>query len=537
MGESANDRPGSPRDTRLRVEGLSKTFPGVVALRQIEIDIRPSEVHALVGPNGSGKSTLIKVLSGYQAPDPGAKAWLHGHEVAVSHLSQRASQTAGILAFVHQDLGLILQLNALDNFALRTGFARSRVGRISRREQIRQAESLLEPLGVRLNLHLPLLRATPVERTMVAIAIALQGWDPKTGILVLDEPTASLPYHQVQRLTAVIRRLRSQGAGILYVSHRLDEIFGLADRVTVLRNGYRISTTPVAEITKRELVQKMLGTEFSNDSPADLSETVFTERALEVRNVSGKTVRDVAFSVAQGEVLGIAGLVGSGNDELPRLLSDRCSQAWSGQFRTARDEWELLRRIDSNVVALVPPDRGHEGVLHSMTVLENLTISQLDNLSTGTTWLSKRREREFAAHWVARLGIVTQGLGNRIENLSGGNQQKVIIGRTLSRSPSVLILCEPTAGVDVAARHYLYGLIRAQVNKGLAVIVSSADPDDLIALCDRVIVFRDGQIGASLTAAELTEKRLVEAMEGVDEAETHGAAEALRGAEHRGPPG
>jgi ABC-type sugar transport system ATPase subunit len=497
---------------RLVVEAVTKTFPGVTALSEINLDIRPGEVHALVGPNGSGKSTFVKILSGFLAPDPGAQAWLHGRHVPVNELSQQSSERTRELAFVHQDLGLVLQLTALDNFALHTAFARTRWGAFDRAKQRRRAEQLLEPLGARIDLDAPMANATPIDRTMVAIAIALQGWRPETGIFVLDEPTASLPYHEVQRLFAVLDSLRDRGAGILYVSHRLEEVFQLADRVTVFRNGRLIETVAVAKITKRDLVAAMVGTP-SSDEAAHSATSAHSTYALELRNAAGLTLRDASFELCSGEILGIVGLPGSGSDELPRLISDRSRQATGGWFRMGDQAWKPLRRIGIRDVALVPPDRANEGIIPSMSVLENLTIMELGNLSIGP-WLVGRRTQRFTAEWIQKLGIVTQGGDTRIENLSGGNQQKVVIGRALSRNPSVLVLCEPTAGVDVGARRSIYGLIKEQVQRGLAVIVSSADLEDIVALCDRVIVLRDGRISARLTAADVTEKRLVEAMEG-----------------------
>lgn len=522
MDGATGEQGVSSLGARLRVEGLSKTFPGVKALLGVDLDIRPAEVHALVGPNGSGKSTLIKVMSGFESADPGASVWLEGRPVGVGQLAHRGKGATG-MAFVHQDLGLVLELSALDNFALRTGFERSRFGRISQREQARMARRLLEPLGVELDLTKPLSRVTPVERTMVAVAIALHGWDPRTGILVLDEPTAALPYHEVQKLTQVVRRLRESGAGILYVSHRLDEIFDLADRVTVLRNGRRVVTSPVSALTKRALVHHMLGEDAGLDDVAPTENARRAETALEVAGISGSQVIDASFSVYKGEIVGVAGLIGSGSDELPRLLSDRGKHALTGDLRLAGSDWKPVHRSHQDRIALVPPDRGREGVVQSMTVLENLTISQVGRLSTGP-WLSRRAERTFATRWIKDLGVVTKGLDNRIENLSGGNQQKILIGRTLSRSPDVLILCEPTAGVDVGARAAIYQLIRAHVSEGLGVIVNSSDTGDLTALCDRVLVFRDGRICADLPASELSEKRLVQVMEGTDRGSDDGEA-------------
>ena len=228
--------------TLLRVTGVSKTFPGTKALDDVDFDVRAGEVHALVGHNGSGKSTLIKVLSGYHSPDPGALAWLDGEPVDIAELGHGTHGHAGRLSFVHQDLGLVLELNAIDNLALHGGFARTRFGRVKWREQARAGASADGTVRLDFDIHQPLSKATPVERTIVAIAAALQGWSDAGGVLVLDEPTAVLPPGEVGRLFKIVRDLRRRGAGILYVSHRLDEIFELCDRVTVLRNGREVAT-------------------------------------------------------------------------------------------------------------------------------------------------------------------------------------------------------------------------------------------------------------------------------------------------------
>ena len=235
----------------MKVENLSKTFPGTVALSNVDLDIRPGEVHALLGHNGSGKSTLIKVLSGYHSPDPGASVWLNGQPADFGALSHGQHGHAGHVSFVHQNLGLVMELNAIDNLALHGGFARSRFGRVRWREQARIARRLMAPFAVDFDVTQPLSKATPVERTIVAIAAALQGWATGGGVLVLDEPTAVLPPGEVQRLFAIVRDLRARGAGVLYVSHRLDEIFEIADRVTVLRNGKRVITRDVEGLRKR----------------------------------------------------------------------------------------------------------------------------------------------------------------------------------------------------------------------------------------------------------------------------------------------
>jgi ribose transport system ATP-binding protein len=522
MSESASvsthsdgSRPESGREV-LRVEGLSKTFPGTKALDNVDFDVRAGEVHALVGHNGSGKSTLIKVLSGYHHPDGDAHFWLDGEPTDFSQLGHGSHGHTARLSFVHQDLGLVLELNTIDNLALHGGFARTKYGRVRWRQQVRTAKRLMAPFAVDFDMFQPLAKATPVERTIVAIAAALQGWDGTGGgVLVLDEPTAVLPPHEVGRLFAIVEDLRKRGAGIIYVSHRLDEIFGLADRVTVLRNGEKVITRDVPGMTKGQLVHLMLGKEMEPDYRAPVPEEVSTKAVLEVKGLAGRYLRNTSFSLYEGEVLGIAGLPDSGRDELPRVLTDRSSYATAGSIRTQSFPWTDIWEWKAPTAALLPPDRGREGVVSAMSVKENMSLSVLDALGTPMR-LNHGKERRFAKLWIDKLDVKTSSAEASIQTLSGGNQQKVLFGRTLAREPAVLVMCEPTAGVDIGARHAIYDLVAAQVQQGLSVIVASSDVGDLVALCTRVLVLHNGEVGRELTGDGLTEHQLVHAMEGLE---------------------
>ncbi len=512
-----NTDAGVAGDVILKVENLSKTFPGTVALSNVDLDVKAGEVHALLGHNGSGKSTLIKVLSGYHPPDPGASVWLNGQPMNFGGLGHGQHGQAGHVSFVHQNLGLVMELNTIDNLALHGGFARGRFGRVRWREQARIACELMAPFAVDFDVTQPLSKATPVERTIVAIAAALQGWDTGGGVLVLDEPTAVLPPGEVQRLFAIVRNLRARGAGILYVSHRLDEIFSLADRVTVLRNGERVITRDVKGLSKGDLVHLMLGVEMEPDYRAPVPDEVHSQPLLEVKGLAGTYLRDTTFTLHAGEVLGVAGLPDSGRDELPRVLTDRVSHAIRGAIRLTSDstEWIGIGAWKANSVALLPPDRGREGVIGPMTVGENLSLSVLERLGSAL-WLHHGRERRFCHGWIKKLDVKTAGVDVPIQTLSGGNQQKVLFGRTLAREPQVLVLCEPTAGVDIGARHAIYDLVAEQVRQGLSVLVTSSDVGDLLALCTRILVLHDGVVARELSAEGLTEHQLVQAMEGVE---------------------
>jgi ABC-type sugar transport system ATPase subunit len=504
--------PVQETETVLRVAGLSKTFGGTRALVDVDLDIRAGEIHALVGQNGSGKSTLIKALAGYHQPDTGAQAWFQDQEFPLGSQLDPHDR----LRFVHQDLGHVLELGVMDNLALRGAYVRGRFGRIRWSEQERTARELLARFGVELDLHRPLAEATPVERVVVAIVAAVQGWEGGQGVLVLDEPTAVLPPHEVEQLFELIGEVRRAGASVLYVSHRLDEIFRLADRVTVLRGGHKVATAEVAALTPRQLATLMVGEDVDPDFRAEIRAAGDAPVALEAEDLRSRYLNGVSFSLHKGEVLGLAGLPGSGSEQVPYALAGALGYEASGAVRLAeREDWLDLGGKELLGVPLVPADRAREGVIAEMGVGDNLTLPLVDRLSRGLA-LSRTREAALVDEWFDRLQIRAAGADAPLSTLSGGNQQKVVMARCLALEPSVLLLCEPTAGVDIATRIALYKLVAAQAEQGLGVIVSSSDVGDLLAMCTRVLVLRDGVIARELSGEGLNESILHHAIEGVE---------------------
>ena len=498
----------------LRVAALSKRFGGTRALTDVDLEVAPGEIHALIGPNGSGKSTLIKILAGYHHAEPGAVAELDGEPF---DLSQVTASRHDRLRFVHQELGLVDELSAIDNLALSHGFARTAFGNISWPEMERRTHALVERFGLGIDVRRPLATATPVQRTVVAIAAALQGWEGRRGVLVLDEPTAVLPPGEVARLFDIVREVRDAGAGVLYVSHRMDEIFALADRVTVIRGGRRIATRPVAELTPRSLAELMAGEEMETDHrpppPPAAGEPV-----LQVRDLWAGPLHGVGFDLARGERLGVTGLVGSGHEIVPYAVCGARAGRVSGRLRLPErsDRWTEARDAHALGLPLVPADRAGEGVIGDFSVGENLTLPLLDRLRTRSGRLRRRREAALTDEWIRRVDVRTAGRTARITTLSGGNQQKVVMARCLAQRPPVLTLCEPTAGVDIATRLQLYDLIQRRADEGMGVIVASTDTQDLLALCTRVLVVRDGRIAREISGRDITEPALVHAMEGTE---------------------
>jgi ribose transport system ATP-binding protein len=491
-----------PSCPTLSLRHVSKRFPGQLALDDVNLDLGPGEVHALVGQNGSGKSTLIKILAGFHDPEPGAMAWLRGTPIDLSSPGWPAQ--AGV-RFIHQDLALIPTLSAIDNLALVEGY-RNRWWISGRKEAVIHGREL-ERWGVDVDASIPVGMLTQEEQTMVAIVRALHGSEHGERILILDEPTAALPRSDVERLFAAIRSVRGRGGAILYVSHRLGEVFELADRVSVLRDGKLVDSGPIGDFDHERLVEAMVGFPLADvypELPPSRPETV-----LRVENLQGRLLRGVSFSAHRGEVLGIAGLTGSGREELPYLLFGAVPRA-AGRIELAG---ELLDRLDPPTaiekgIALVPSDRARRGIVAEFTVRENLTLPRLPVRGLHR-WLSVRAERRLAAEWMSRLDVRPRDSERPIKMLSGGNQQKVVLGRWLRCEPKLLLLDEPVQGVDVGAKAAIFQAFADAVAEGTSIIVCSNDADDLASVCDRVLVIADGVIVAELEGATLTAEQLV----------------------------
>jgi len=506
---------GDAVETLLHLEHLSKHFAGTRALDDVSLDIAVGETHALLGANGSGKSTLIKILSGYHRPEPGAVVSLGGEPLDLYHPTRQGQDR---VRFVHQELGVVLELSAVDNFGLERGYVTSPAGRIRWREQIRRTRRALDRFDVNFDIHKPLAAAAPVERTLVAIAAAVEGWDGERGLLVLDEPTAALPASEVAALFDVIAEVRRAGASVLYVSHRLDEVFEISDRVTVLRQGEVVATRAVADLTPRTIALLMVGTEVETDvRPSPPSERRGAP-VLEARDVCGRYLRGVDVTVHPGEIVGLAGLIGSGHDELAQIVAGAADhRTVTGSIRAgdASGEWVDVAASEHRA-SFVPADRVRDGMFAEMTVQENLAIPSVDDLSYAG-FIPPRAERQLAAEWIDRLTVDPPDPTRAMGTLSGGNQQKVVVGRWLARHPALLVLCEPTAGVDIGARMGLYRLLIEEAQAGLGLVVSSSDTQDLLHLCTRVLVLRDGEVVRTLESQDITEHNLHHAMEGTEE--------------------
>lgn len=479
-------------EASLRLEALTKRYPGTTALDAVSFEVGRGTFHALLGGNGSGKSTLIKMLAGVEQGDVGGTLSLGTSSVDANHVTPAWSKAAGI-RFVHQDLGLFETLTVAENMALTAGFD-GRFGAVRWSAVRSHAAHLLRQVGLDVSPDARIQSLKPAQRTLVAIARALHERDGKPELLVLDEPTASLPDREVGSLLATLRQLVDAGTTVLYVTHRLAEVLQAADNLTVLRDGAHVSTRPVAGLDEDQLVELIVGRPVTSlfpdsvDTPSDV--------VLEVAGLEGGPVRGIDLSLRKGEILGIGGAVGSGRSSVLRLLF--------GDLR--RDAGEIKingRAVDLPTptaamragIAYVPENRGSEAAFATLAVSENLAASTFSRDSRGG-WLSPLRERRAARRDVADFGIRTASVLAPFRSLSGGNQQKVVLGRWLRLNTNVLLLDEPTQGVDVGARSEIYELVRAAARDGLAVIVVSSDFEELAGLSDRVVVMAAGRVVA-----------------------------------------
>jgi ribose transport system ATP-binding protein len=486
----------------LTLEGLSKVFQGQRALDQVGLELRRGEVHALLGQNGSGKSTLIKILSGYHSPEPGAKAMLRGEPL---ELGSAEAAHAGGLRFIHQDSTLVDGLSVAENLAL-GGEYTSRWWVSDRREADVAAEQLAR-YGVVVDPSMPAANLSPAQHTMVAIVRALRDGVAQQGVLVLDEPTATLPGPEAARLFDVIRTIRNHGGTVLYVTHRLQEVFAIADRVSVLRDGRRVATEAVGDLGHDRLVQLIVGRSVDSlyPSPPPLRDDV----ALEVKGVAGGSVQDLTLTLHRGEIVGLTGLVGSGIEQALHLIfgaqaPDRGQVTLDGVRLGEASPPASIRAG----LAFAPADRKRLSGIASWTLAENVTLPRLSSRGP-LRWMGVQRERSETTRWLERLNVVPAASDAMFSSLSGGNQQKTVLARWLRCGASVYLLEEPTASVDIGAKGAIYESLAGVAEAGAGVLITSTDVEEVCSICDRVMVMREGRVAAVLHGDDRTEERVL----------------------------
>ena len=493
----------------LSISGVSKTFMSTKALDDITLTVEPSEVHALVGHNGSGKSTLIKILSGFHEPDAGSGPFVVDGET-LPYGDSDACHRAG-LRFIHQELGLLDDLSVLENLRLGDTYETAPGWRIRWRRERRRAREILSIVGLDLDPEILVEALTPIERTQVAVARALQS-EEAVRVLVLDEPTATLPSSEVDRLFELIRRTTAQGVGIVYVSHRLEEIHAISDRVTVLREGRVAGTGPSFEFDNDRLVELIVGSVAEESAPLAAREATRVREAGEVfafDRVTAGELNDASFAVRSGEIVGLAGLAGSGVHDVPAVLLGSLEiEAGSVRVHGEVIEDPEPEGLRNRGVAVLPSARDLKGIA-DMTIRENLTLSDLKPITRGIT-LDLGGERREVRNLIKRFDIKPAEAEKPLGELSGGNKQKVAVAKWLRVDPDLLVLDEPTQGVDVGAKAEILDLVADAASQGVAAVLCSSDLDDLAAICSRVLIVRGGSIAAELTGDRINREAITE---------------------------
>jgi ribose transport system ATP-binding protein len=482
------------------MRSISKAFPGVQALDRVDFELLPGEVHVLLGENGAGKSTLMKVLAGIYERDQG-EIILQDRPVSIRGLPQ--AQKLGI-RMVLQEFNLVPHLSVAENIVLLNRPEGPLFGLVRFRAMRAEAKAALERLGIRLNPAALVVELSVAEKQMVEIAKALLD---DARILILDEPTAALAEAEVERLFAILRDLKTRGMGIIYISHRFEEIFAIGDRVTVLRDGKCVATYPVREVTRERLIHDMVGRElkdFYPKTPAPLGPPV-----LEVESLSAGFLRDISFQLHAGEVLGLAGLMGAGRTELVKVLFGAAPLAAGsikihGRPATLRHPREAM----AAGLALLTEDRKEEGLILPMSLTHNVTLTHLKQMLR-RGFISFQKERKRAQGFIEKLRIVPPDVLRLAENFSGGNQQKIVFAKWLGIEPKILLLDEPTRGIDVGAKVEIFELINRFVAQGGAVLFISSELPELLAMADRILVLHQGRITGQLPRAEFSQEKIL----------------------------
>ncbi|GAB3908731.1 sugar ABC transporter ATP-binding protein [Larkinella knui] len=488
-------------DYILTVHGLTKTFSGVKALDQVRLKVRKGEVHALMGENGAGKSTFMKILIGLHTPDSG-EIIFEGSELKASNVNEVLKKG---ISMIHQEILIVPELTVAQNIFLGRESKRGLFGWIDEKSLNQQAAILLEQMGVTIPPGAQMKSLSVAEMQMVEIAKAISN-DAK--VIIMDEPTSALSEKEVATLFGIIKNLKKKGVAIIYISHKMDEIFEISDTITVLRDGKYIDTKPAAELNTPSLIKLMVGREIDNMFPEPVTQK--GDHVLSVKNLSraGK-FSNITFDVHAGEVLGIAGLMGAGRTEIARAIFG-LDPIDSGEIYLKGKQLIIKTPQDAirSGIGYVSEDRKGLGFIPGMSVKHNITLASLPNHTKGL-FIQDKSETATATKMMTDLRIKTAGPDQKVTFLSGGNQQKVVIGKVLLASPDLVILDEPTRGIDVGAKFEIYKLINQLVAQGIAVIMISSELPEILGMSDRILVLSKGQQTALLTREEATQETIM----------------------------
>ncbi len=484
----------------VRMEHITKTFPGVKALDDVHFELRAGEVMALLGENGAGKSTLMKILSGVYTRD-GGEMEIFGK----SHgdLTPKGAQALGV-AIIHQELNMCRHLSIAENMFL--GREKTRLGTLSQREMETEASNALEELGIDLDPRQVVGELPVSKQQMVEIAKALS---TNAKILIMDEPTSSLTSREIDDLFRIIRDLKAKGCGVVYISHRLEELQYIVDRVTIMRDGQFVTSGRFQDMTMDEIIANMVGREIKEKFPrvqCKKGKCVFEARGLN----AGRMVRDVSFQLYEGEIVGFAGLMGAGRTETTRAIFGVDPKESGRLFLDGREV--SIRSVEDairNGIVLAPEDRKKDGLCTKLSMRENIALPNLDIICDKAGVVRKRREEQMCNEAIANLRIKTAGLNSDAATLSGGNQQKVVVAKWLARNSRVVMFDEPTRGIDVAAKVEIYHLMNRLKQQGIAVMFVSSEMPEVMGIADRIIVMCDGRITGEIGSGEATQEKIL----------------------------
>ncbi len=486
------------REIILSLKGITKEFPGVKALDNVTINVERGTIHGLVGENGAGKSTLIKVLAGIYHPEAGEIVLEGQSRKFASPIEARA---AGI-SVVHQEIKLAEPLSVAENMFLGNVMMKGHL--VDWKGMRQRAREIVDDLGMDIDVDAQVSSLTVAKKQIVEIMHAINN---NSRILVMDEPSAVLTNRELDVMFRIVRQLREKGITIIYISHRLDEVFDLCDNVSVLRDGKHIDTLPIEQITRQGLINMMVGREMGKEypkEPGNIGDTI-----LKVEHLSRGILKDISFEVRAGEVFGISGLVGAGRTELARAIMG-IDRPESGEIYVRGKKVNYRRFSDAikDGLGLIPEDRKLQGLVQIMTVERNTTLVNLPRISPGGV-IRKGLESSLSADYAKKLRVMTPSMDTEVQFLSGGNQQKVVVAKWLFREAEILFLDEPTRGIDVGAKSEIYRLINEMVKEGKTVVMISSEMPELLGMCDRIMVMHEGHKMGELTQAEATQEKIM----------------------------
>ncbi|PGT83856.1 sugar ABC transporter ATP-binding protein [Bacillus sp. AFS040349] len=492
-----------------QMKGISKAFSGNVVLEGVEFEILPGEVHALMGENGAGKSTLMKILTGIYERDAGT-VYMNGKEVHFKNAKE--AENAGI-AVIHQELNIIPYLSVTDNMFLGKELTYSKFGIVKHKEMKQKTKEYLNRLGIDIDPDIEAGELSVGQQQMVEIARAVAA---NMDVLIMDEPTAALTDREIEALFKVIRSLRDEGVGIVYISHRMEEIFQICDRISVLRDGQFIGVKEIPKTNFDEIVKMMVGRQLGDRFP-ERKTTLGPER-LNIENFTCKgKFEHISFSVKQGEILGVAGLMGAGRTEIMEAIFGY-RQKQSGKVLIDGKEVSIKSAYDAiqQGIGFITEDRKSEGLVLGLSVRENFSLTNLGRISKKSV-ISSKTEESFVDDLIQKLHVKTASRELPVKSLSGGNQQKIVIGKWIGIEPKILILDEPTRGVDVGAKKEIYQLMNQLTEQGVAIIMVSSELPEILGMSDRILVIREGKLSATLLREEADQEKIMQAATGGNE--------------------